>query len=238
MSRTRWLALAAVCLIFTGSPDVRADVSQPPGGAAGWDGPPERTLAPVRSGPALRFGTMVGYTRFGGERITTLGATIAGGARIGPLSGELELSHLDFLAAFQSPEFAGNRQVGGTNRLGVTARLDVASLGPHIVGPTSTVMLWLEAGAGMQRVSWETGDRFQRRDVVVGGGWTLDHRFKRPLGFPSRVGWHFGWRATGLERPRPMGKTASSCKAVYCIDDGDEPYEFGLLVTSSIQFSW
>jgi hypothetical protein len=230
VSRTAPVLLAPLLLIFTGGELARAQTSHedlfPPEPAPG-----------ARNGPGLRLGTVTGYEVFADKRVSALGGHVAVSARLGPVSAEAEYSHLMLYEPDERPEHSGNTQIGELDRIGVTGRLDIDALSRLMVGPRSRLVLWLEAGLGAQRGRWYTGQAFQRSDRVAGAGWLLDHRLKRPLGFPSRIGWHFGWRVVLPSEPRPAYTASIVCKATGCANE-DADRHVGLLVSSGMQFSW
>jgi hypothetical protein len=222
--------LAPLLLIFTGGALARAETSH------GDVFPPE-PLPGARNGPGLRLGTVTGYEVFADQRVSAVGAHMAGSARLGPVCAEAEYSHMMLYERDEGPEHSGTVQIGALDRVGITGRLDIDALSRLRVGSRSKLVLWLEAGIGAQRGHWHTGQAFQRSDRVVGAGWLLDHRLKRPLGFPSRIGWHFGWRVVIPSDPRPAYTARIVCKAQQCGDEASDRH-VGLLVSSGMQFSW
>lgn len=236
VSRNSTVLLVALLLIFTSASVVRAESPQ------GAEPTQLDLLAPEiipgpHNGPDLRLGTVTGYEVFASERVAALGGYVAGGVRLGSMTAEAEYSHLVLYERDNRPEHQGNMEIGTMDRAGIVGRLDMVGLGKHLAGPKSALDLWLEAGFGIQRGRWHTGQTFQRTDTVVGGGWLLDHRLKRPLGFPSRVGWHFGWRVVIPSDPRPAYSARIVCKAADCPRADSDP-RLGLLVSSGMQFSW
>jgi hypothetical protein len=100
------------------------------------------------------------------------------------------------------------------------------------------VILWVEGGFGRSRAEW-SGTAFARTDTTVGAGWLLDHRFKKPLGFPSRVGWHFGWRLSTSGAADHKPSVLASCKNSRCpAPEGPAPRDLAVLVTSGLTFTW
>jgi hypothetical protein len=222
--------LTPLLLIFTGGGLARAETSHA-------DVFPPEPPPGVRNGPGLRLGTVTGYEVFADQRVAALGGHVAASARLGPVSAEAEYSHLVLYERVEEPEFSGNVQIGDLDRIGIIGRLDIDALSRLMVGPRSRLVLWLEAGLGAQRGRWYTGQAFQRSDRVAGAGWLLDHRLKRPLGFPSRIGWHFGWRLVIPSDPRPAYTARIVCKARECGSEASDRH-VGLLVSSGMQFSW
>jgi hypothetical protein len=222
--------LVPLLLMFTGGAPARAETSH-----EDVFGPEEAPGA--RNGPGLRMGTVTGYEVFADQRVAALGGHVAASARLGPVSAEAEYSHMVLYEREEGPEYSGNMEIGQLDRIGVTGRLDIDALSKLMIGPRSRLVLWLEVGLGAQRGRWYTGQAFQRSDRVAGAGWLLDHRLKKPLGFPSRIGWHFGWRVVIPSEPRPAYTARIVCKAQGCGDEAADR-RVGLLVSSGMQFSW
>lgn len=232
------MLLAPLLLVFTGVRPAWADGSH--GAVVIPEGVSEGVPAGgpgTRNGPGLRLGSVTGYEVFADQRVSTVGGNVAVSARLGPVSAEAEYSHMVLYERDPRPEHSGNMQIGDMDRVGLTGRLDIDALSKLVVGPKSRLVLWLEAGFGAQRGRWHTGEAFERSDTVAGAGWLLDHRLAKPLGFPSRIGWHFGWRVVMPSDPRPAYTALVVCKARGCGGEESDRH-VGLLVSSGMQFSW
>lgn len=233
VSRTALSVIAMVSLIFTASSTSWADPAQDfPGPESSREAEPG-----TRNGPAMRMGTLAGYALFAGERILGIGGYVAGGMRLGRVFIEAEYGHIALYDRDHRSRDQERMAVGTFDRLGITGRVDIFELGRDVVGANSKLVFWLEGGLGRQRGRWTTGDRFERTDRVAGVGLLLDHRFKRPLGFPSRVGWHFGWRFTNTRDPEPEYLARMVCKTIVCPAQPADR-DISLLVSSGMHFSW
>lgn len=224
------LASLVLLLAFTGADVVWAETAH-------QDILPEDPEPKARIGPALRIGTAVGYSTFGSERVDTLGGTVSVAWQLGRVAVEADYGYFKLHEPLTTDERSGTVELGRFHRAGVSGKLDVLRLGRGVVGDNTKLIFWAEAGVGMQRGYFLTGETFRRNDAMVGFGWLLDHRLERPLGFPSRIGWHFGWRLleTGDAKVSTVEKIA--CKSPVC-NESSGPLQIGLLVSSGMHFSW
>ena len=213
------LAALIVCLSFT---DARADTTR------------------SRWGTNLRLGTVAGVTAMGGEEVTSIGVQLGLGYKLGPISLEAQWDGIDLLVKNEGLER------GSLSRIGVNGRLFLPRVGKRFE-PTTVLLFFVEGGVGRERGALDER-RFTRLDSSVGGGFILDHRVKDAnSSLFNYVGWHFGWAFRGSERGTHLGpsalaackKESGTCKPPAPIDDDDDPtYDIGLLVSSSITFSW
>ncbi len=216
MRGTWCTAIGALWLTFTGS------------GSAWADAPQSETGARVRSG------TVVGYADLDGVRATAIGAQIAVGQRVGPITLEAELDATSLIDG-RDDDIARR---GNSRRLGVTGRVDVLTVGSRLIGPRSALVLWLEAGLGRHKAQWEDAAAVRRNEGHVGFGWLLDHRINRNRRIPA-FGWHVGWRFSAAPIPDDSPNTIALCKAKACApSDTDDRYDLGFLVSSSIVAHW
>lgn len=215
------VALLAVCLWFTGVRSALAD----------------EALTPARWGSSLRIGSVVGTTALGGERLTALGVQAALGYKMGPIAVEAEVETGELLQKKSYPYENDHR--GDFSRLGVNARWFFGRLGKRFE-PDSLLLLYAELGAGRQFGQLQTRDEFSRTETSVGAGWVLDHRSKLGGKF-NYIGWQFGWRMTASRKASQTPTALVVCKSK---PGGCPPMEFGsgadlgLIVSSSISFSW
>jgi len=223
MRRTAAPLGVLVWLLFTASPDARAERQQWP-----------------RSGPVVRFGTAVGFSEIGQRSVSTLGGQIAIGYRLGPFVLDAEYDRLAMLQYIE--DLGGNATRGELYRLGVTGRLFVLRIGGRGRDPSSLLRIYAEGGVGRQSARWSTGEDFDRNDISTGAGWLLDHRLRpRPAGLPFHsIGWQFGWRlsaarADGEDVVLLQSCTAKGCKAPPM--PGPDT-DLALLVTCSMTASW
>ena len=226
------LVVVPLLLSFTGSNVVRAE-------SAHLEALLEDPEPKARTGPAMRLGTSAGHSVFAGRPVTTVGGYLATTWQVSRLGLEAEYGYFRLRQRVETEDYSGSMDIGRFHRLGLSARLDVIRLGRDWVGENTKLIFWLDVGAGVERGGFFTGERFQREDVTAGWGWLLDHRLKKPLGFPSRVGWHFGWRLVRTDAPksRELDEMKVACKALSC-DEQDVNQDIGLMVSSGIHFSW
>lgn len=230
MLKATSVLLVSLLLLFTDLPSLRADTAQVDARApVGEPG--------TRNGPALRVGTATGYTLFAGKETFALGGYVVAAARLGAITAEAELSHLGLYRREVEPNQPGSVPLGNVDRIGITGRLDIAEFGRGTVGKNTKLIFWIEAGLGAYRGRWLTGERFQGSDAVVGSGWLLDFRLRRPLGLPSRAGWHFGWRLVLPPSIQPGYMARIVCKGSSCSGQEDDN-RLGVLVSSGMNVSW
>lgn len=190
----------------------------------------------ARVGPAMRLGTAIGFTTFAGQRVNSVGGYVSAAWQFGRFAVEADYGLFRMNHRVTTETYSGSQNLGRFHRGSLSGRLDLIRLGRDWVGDNSKLIFWLQGGIGRQAGSFDTGESFQRNDVTGGFGWLLDHRLKKPLGFPSRVGWHFGWRLIRTGVPTVHAKSAT-CKAPIC--GYDEPHgDTSLLVSSGVHFSW
>lgn len=240
----RSLAAASLLLVFTVSDIAGADDARVRGDDAGSDLLDLATLDEIirdrepvaRVGPALRLGTAVGFTTFDGERVGSVGGYVSGAWQSGRFAVEADYGYFRMHHRVTTQTYSGSQELGRFHRAGISGRVDLIHLGRDWVGPNTKLIFWLQGGVGRQAGYFDTGETFRRNDVTGGFGWLLDYRLKKPLGFPSRVGWHFGWRLLRTGMPTVDAK-AATCKAPIC--GYDEPHgDTSLLVSSGLHFSW
>ena len=239
MAELRRIALATLCLTFTGS-------------AVAWANPPtnpedyvEDPLAPHNTtGSAARLGTAVGFVYGERQDVLAVGLTAAAGHRWGRLTLEAEYSFLSFQVKGPS-----SKQLGAGDRLGVLGRFDVIRLGPKIVGGNSLLSFYVEGGAAVAWNRWyEPGptepmrivpEDSKRVEGQFGFGIQIDHRLQEPIGVPRRVGWFLGWRMAYAPHDT---EAASICRGVTCRPADPMPRDRytdrSMLFQSSLQFTW
>ena len=219
VSKTAFPVAAVLLLTFTGSTSAVADTPH------------------VTDGPAATVGSIVGYSEFRGEEVTAIGGYLSIAHRFGRFTVATQLEMMRLQERGVSDPSLELR--GTMSRLGLVGRLDVLRVtNSDWVGDNSMVILWVEGGLGRQRAEW-SGNGFARTDTSVGAGWLLDHRFKKPLGFPSRVGWHFGWRLSTADAADHKPSVLAACKNSRCpAPSGSPPRDVAMLVTSGLTFTW
>lgn len=201
------------------------------------------------SGTNLRVGSAVGRLVHDQRRYTALGATIAGGPRMGRLTLEGHYTYLGLSAPGPSSE-----RFGSAHRFGVMGRADLLRLDSHVVGANSLLAFYAEAGLVHQLHRWlrpgvadrprEVALDGSRAGAIVGFGFNLDFRLEQPRGFPARVGWQLGWQLTTSDEHEPDPTVI--CRGVSCLmaPAGTRPStsaparDTSMLVTSTVAFTW
>jgi hypothetical protein len=169
---------------------------------------------PAYADPSIRFGLTGALADQGAPSQTPFGPTIALGARLGPVVGEVDYAYLSFV----DPETVD----GGMHRLGINLRADLYrdTNRPCFIGLacTKAVTLYAEAGAGMRYGQWAldsmrrapaTSDR--QREAHLGFGIALDNQLQ-----PTRLGWQLGFRVAAAPRDDLM----LACRGASCASDG------------------
>lgn len=222
-------AAALLLLLFTPAGEVRADEAQSV--ATG----PEVRQTPAW-GPTVRVGTIVGFTEVATERLSLLGGQVAVGYRLGPVELEADYESASILEL--DDQRSANNERGERTRVGVSARLYVGRIGGR-GSSRSLLRFFAEAGLGQQELEVDERRR-SRNDAALGGGWLLDHRFRRRhRGLPfDYVGWHFGWRlAASKAGPAAVALCpASTCKRPPTPAETSPP--LSLTVASSLSLRW
>ena len=221
-----WSIAGTVWLSFTLTPHARAQSAH-----LGQTAAPHNTV-----GPALTFGSIVGFTEYRGAPATTVGWFASVGHRFHRLTIE---SQLDVAAMREYRNFEADYD-GRLIRLGVHARWDVFRMTRRFADANSMLAIAAQAGVGRQRATWISGDTFARTDTMIGAIMLIDHRFQKPLGFPSRVGFHLGWRVFATPPTKHRPTLFAPCKK----NGGCMPAEpvsrvdLGLLVSAGLMFTW
>lgn len=215
MPRTAIATAATLLLAFTGIGSVRAEDAR--------SGP---------SGLTVRGGSAVGFSEFGGSRLSLLGVRLGVAQRLGPVTFE---AGYDLLSMSDAGPLE-NTTRGTFQRLGVTARLRVVN---HQVGRSSFVRLWVEGGAGRQRARWYHGEEAARLDAMFGVGCTIDHDLRGPhRGLPRTLGWNFGWRFMSAGGDSGQIIAAASCRRSRCTPEPAPGYDLAVLLGSELIMSW
>lgn len=151
------------------------------------------------------LGMLAGGSDIGPDKRSTFGLHMGIGRRFGDLVLLGEYSYL----AIGKPD---SQSRGAMNRLGVVARYSLLRTkgGP---GARSAVSgdYWLEAGAGMQRVTWDAGGTLERPDLVLGFGWQLDAVIGRRTRKPRYFGPYVAFRASLSRAPESTMELVPTC---------------------------
>ena len=156
------------------------------------------TASHAEADPSVRFGLTGALMDQGAPQQNPFGPMIALGARLGPITGEVDYAYLSFV----DPETVD----GGMHRLGFNLRGDLYrnDQNPCIAGLACTraVTIYAELGAGMRYGQWAldsvrrapaTSDR--QREAHLGFGIALDNQLQ-----PHRLGWQLGFRVAAAPR--------------------------------------
>jgi hypothetical protein len=236
--RFRWIAIAFVCLGFTG-----ADV--------GWADPADDyvpTAPHSDDGTTVRLGTAVGALYGTPASTLALGATIAIGQRFGRLGLEGEYTYLDLLGhgEIMTPTGIadGDVAIGSSQRLAAVARYDLIRFGPRADHDRSVVTLYVEGGAG------QTWNRFTQANPSDPTGFipNATSRTEALAGFglmifPHRVAWLIGWRFALAPHQTTMGTECRadgidmSCSEVPMTSSGGL-VDQSMLFQSSLEFTF
>jgi hypothetical protein len=192
--------------------------------------------APPQVGVSASGGSGVGYVELLGTTATAVGAYAAIAHELGPAALEVRY---DSMILEENPNVVREPASGELSRVGVTGRLEIGRLGARWVGPYSALVGWVELGVGRQSGRWADYGHFVRKDMMLGAGWTLDHRTNGRRGRPARVGWYFGWRVGAAEalpaklaaRPFGLCGKGQSCP-------GERPHDRILLLSCGFSFAW
>ncbi len=175
--------------------------------------------------PSVRFGLTGALLDQGAPQQTPFGPTIALGARLGPVTGEVDYAYLSFV----DPE-----TIDGMHRLGVNVRAELyrdedrPCLGG--IACTKAVTIYGELGAGMRYGQWaldsmrrspSTSDR--QREAHLGVGVAFDNELQ-----PHRLGWQLGFRLAAAPRDDLMlaCRGGDSCSADGVDRSGAIDYSF------------
>jgi hypothetical protein len=156
--------------------------------------PPE----PMDRRTEINLGMLLGGSDVGQSSRGTFGIQVDIGRRFGDL---VLLGEYGYLSVGEG----GGSSPGSLSRLGVTARYSLlrTSGAPNRYGRRKPVSgdYWMEAGAGMQRITWDTGGVLTRPDLVLGFGWQLDVVLGRRSAHPRYYGPYVAFRANLSRAP-------------------------------------
>lgn len=199
MQRTdRFLALLVV-VIVTHGPLHRAH-AQP---AVAVDAPPPPSSDRRTE---VDIGYMVGGGGIGTKARYQRGLALALGRRFGDLA---LLGEYGYMAIGRS------EATGSQSRLGLLARYSLLRTrgAPDSHGERGLFSgdMWIEAGAGAERIAWDQGGSLTRPDLVLGFGSQLDGVFRRNSDEPSWFGPYVAFRAVVARGPEQPGEVVATC---------------------------
>ena len=156
----------------------------------------------------LDIGFLVGGEDVGPQRRFARGLQINIGRRFGDLA---LLAEYNYLRLGES----GGGSRGSLSRAGVIARYSLLRTGSDRDSRGRRGLLsgdfWVEAGAGMQRISWDAGGRLHRPDGILGFGWQLNGVIGRNDNKPRYYGPYVAFRAHFTRAPAWGDEVMATC---------------------------
>lgn len=190
--------LAVLASLFSFAPPARA---QP---VVAVDASPASPPGDRRS--EIDIGYLVGGGGIGTRDRFQRGVSFAIGRRFGDLA---LLGEYDYLAIGRV------EATGSESRLGLIARYSLLRTrgAPDQNGERSPLSgdMWIEGGAGYQRISWDAGGTLRRPDLMLGFGAQLDTVFRRASDEPSWFGPFVAFRAHLARGPQTADESEATC---------------------------
>ncbi len=194
----RIASLAALASLFSLVPSARA---QPQVAVEATPAPP-----PGERRTEIDLGYLVGGGGIGERDRYQRGVSVALGRRFGDLA---LLGEYDYLAIGRA------EATGSESRFGVLARYSLLRTRgtPDSNGERSPLSgdMWIEGGAGYERIAWDAGGTLRRPDVVLGFGAQLDGVFRRATDDPSWFGPFVAFRAVLAHAPDEASESEATC---------------------------
>ena len=217
MQRIAWLLVAFAILLpaATASAQPMVAVSTPP---------PEKADRRTE----VDIGYIVGGGGIGTESRFQRGVTFAVGRRFGDLA---LLGEYDYLAVGR------HEATGSMNRVGLLARYSLLrTRGEAREHAPLSGDMWLEAGGGYQRITWDEGGTLRRPDLVLGFGTQLDAVFRRDTDEPSWFGPFVGFRAVLAQGPELPDDVTATCGGP--CDQASRPSRNDLALFFHVGLNW
>ena len=152
------------------------------------------------------LGMLIGGSDIADDQRQTLGLHLNLGRRFGDLA---LLAEYDYLSVGK----ASSANQGTLNRAGLVARyslLRTQNKPGNRPGPLSGDY-WVEAGAGMQRLSWDAGGTLTRPDIALGFGWQFNGVIGRKSPKPRYFGPYVAFRTHISRSPDTGSDTMTTC---------------------------
>jgi hypothetical protein len=150
----------------------------------------------------IDIGYLVGAGDIGTSNRFQRGLELALGRRFGDLK---------LLAEYGYLVVGRDQATGSLSRLGLAARYSLLrTRGTPERAPLSGD-LWIEGGAGAQRITWHDGGRLTRPDIVLGFGLQLDGVFHRKSDQPTWSGPYVAFRAMLSVGPEHGPEVVATC---------------------------
>jgi hypothetical protein len=158
----------------------------------------------------IDIGNLTGTEEIGTLRLPTRGLHVNVGRRFGDLA---LLAEYDYLGVGRDDDVTGT-----LSRVGVTARYSLlrTSGRPDDSGRRRSTSgdLWIEGGAGVQRIMWDAGGHLVRPDAVLGFGLQLNWVQRKDTPRPRYIGPYIGFRAHLSRGPEHGPEVMTDCGAV------------------------
>jgi hypothetical protein len=194
----RIACLATLASLFTLAPAAHA---QPQVAVEATPAPP-----PGDRRTEIDLGYLVGGGGIGTRDRFQRGVSVALGRRFGDLA---LLGEYDYLAIGRA------EATGSESRFGLALRYSLLRTHgtPDEHGERSPMSgdMWIEGGAGYERIAWDAGGTLRRPDVVLGFGAQLDGVFRRASDEPSWFGPFVAFRAVLARGPETADEGDATC---------------------------
>lgn len=194
---------------------------------------PEDAEPPGDRRTEVNLGMLLGGSDIGGRRYSTIGVQLDAGRRFGDL---VLLGEYSYRAVGEQD----NPGRGALNRLGVTARYSLLRTRgtPDKRGHRGPVSgdYWFEAGAGVQRVTWDLGGELTRPDLVLGFGWQLNAVIGRKSPEPRYYGPYVSFRANVSRAPEASVDVPATCGGP--CDQATQPSRNDVSLFFHFGFNW
>lgn len=154
------------------------------------------------------LGMLIGGSDIGETNRFTYGLHVNIGRRYGDLA---VLGEYNYLSIGRQDSI----NQGNLNRIGATVRYSLlrTSGKPNQYGRRGPVSgdYWFEAGAGLQRITWDAGGTLTRADLVAGFGWQFNVLIDRRAEKPRYYGPYVAFRANMARAPRSSTDLPATC---------------------------
>ena len=169
------------------------------------DSPAQHDEQSLEVARQFQIGILAGGSEVGDVDGPGIGAGISAGLGLADLS---LLGELDFMETGESGAHGAPRR-GLLWRAGLAVRYEIGDLVP--AGQPIANRVWLEAGAGRQRVVWQGGGTLTRNDLVLGLGFQLGQKSTGSTTPTTSFGPYFAIRAVLARAPDTGAPAMPSC---------------------------
>lgn len=154
-------------------------------------------------GAGLQLGGLAGSSSIGEVDGLALGLAVAATVRLADLALVGEFDHI----RLGGSRHDGDETRGTLTRGGLSLRHRLINIAPE--GDESSANVWLEVGAGRQRIAWREGGTLTRNDVVLGAAIQLDGLSAGEDGHTRSFGPYFAFRTVITRAPEADGAMAT-----------------------------